>query len=79
MAPNLPNTTALTQLQGAFAAGDVRLVDEDARSLTYDKAVGQRCWAHLRDAVDGSVYVYELKSSGDLLQVHYLALLGLNV
>lgn len=54
-------------------------MDEHAHPLTYDQALGQRCWAHLRDVVDGKVYVHELKGSDDLLQASYQELLGLNV
>jgi hypothetical protein len=79
MVPNLSDTPALAQLQGAFAAGDVHLVDEHARPVTFDESLDERCWAHLRDAADGQVFVHELKGSRELLQPNYLELLGLNV
>lgn len=79
MALNLPDTSALAQLKGAFAAGDVRLVDEHAQPLAFEEALDERCWAHVRDAADGKVYVHELNDSRDLLQPNYQELLGLNV
>lgn len=71
--------TPLSQLQHAFATGAVYLVDEHARPVTFGEAMGQRCWARLRDAQDGKEYVHELKGSGDLLQPNYQELLGLIV
>jgi hypothetical protein len=79
MVPTLPDNKALRQLQGAIASGDVRLVDEAGQPSSFLDMLDQRCWAHLRDAQDGKVYVHELKGSRDLLASNYQELLGLDV
>lgn len=80
MAPNLPDSLELRQLQHAFTNGDVYLVNEDARPVTFDESLDARCWAHLKDARDGEVYVHELQhGSRELLQARYLDLLGAKV
>ncbi len=80
MVPSLPDSPELLQLQHAFAQGDVYLVNEDAYPITFEEALDARCWAHLKDARDGEVYVQELRhGSRELLQARYLDLLGANV
>ena len=81
MAQTLPliDSTVLQHLLKAEAAGDLRLVDVDGKPLAIVEAVGLRCWAHLRDAQDGQVFVQELQSSRELLEPRYLELLGINV
>lgn len=66
-----------SQLRAAFEAGAVRLVDEYAQPLTFSAALDRTCWAHLRDASDGRVYVQKLQNSRDLLRPKYQELLGL--
>ena len=80
MVPNLSDTPALTSLLSAFASGDVYLVNEEAHPITFEGALDARCWAHLKDARDGQVYVQELRSgSRELLKSRYLDMLGLSV
>jgi hypothetical protein len=79
MVPNLLDAAVQQRLLGAEAAGDLRLVDEHARPVALLGALDQRVWAHLRDAVDGQVYVHELSGSRELLNARYLDLLGINV
>jgi hypothetical protein len=80
MAQNLPDSAELRQLQKAFAQGDVYLVNEDARPVTFEESLDAHCWAHLKDAADGQVYVQELwHGSRELLKPRYLDLLGANV
>ncbi len=79
MAHSLSDTAALHQLQAAFVSGTVHLVNEKAHPVTFEEALDARCWAHLRDAADGKVYVHELPGSRDLLEARYQQLLGLNV
>jgi hypothetical protein len=67
---------AFERLRQAVAAGALQLVDEYAQPLAFQDALHQRCWAHLRDAQDGQVYVHELRGSQELLAPRYQELLG---
>jgi hypothetical protein len=75
------NTTAWQRLLSAEAAGHLRLVDEYAQPVEVADALAlnQHCWAHLRDAVDGQIYVHELSGGCELLEVRYLDMLVANV
>lgn len=80
MDPNPSDTPELARLLGAFATGDVYLVNEDACPVTFEEMLDTRCWAHLKNARDGQVYVQELwRGSRELLKPRYLDVLGLNV
>lgn len=81
MVPNLSNTAAQQCLLGAEAAGHLRLVDEHAHPVAVLDALAldQHTWAHLRDAVDGQMYVHELPGSRELLEPRYLDMLQANV
>jgi hypothetical protein len=79
MVQNLSDAAVQQCLLGAEAAGDLCLVDEHARPIALLDSLDQRCWAHLRDAADGQLYVHELPGSLALQAARYLGLLGINV
>jgi hypothetical protein len=75
-----PDTPELRLLLGAFANGDVYLVNENGHPVAFDDVLDARCWAHLKDAHDGKVYVQELhRGSRELLSPQYLEMIGLKV
>lgn len=77
MAPLPPDTWQ--KLQKAQADGCLYLVDASGHPLELRAALDERCWAHLRDAQDGHIYVQELAGSRQLLDPRLLEMLGLDV
>ena len=74
---NLPDTAGVHALQAAVATGALALVDADAQPLSLAEAWEISCWAQLRDAEDGQVYVHQLqRGSQELLADRYQELLG---
>ena len=57
-------------------AGAIHFVDEDGQPLTFALAFDRRCWAHMRNAEDGEIYVQELAHGRDILARHYMEKMG---
>lgn len=70
---------ALQLLLGAEQNGVLRLVDAHGHPLALLAALDHRCWAHMRDAQDGKVYVHEVTGSRELTAPRYLELMDLNI
>jgi hypothetical protein len=72
-----PDSLTFHHLLGALRTGALRLVDEDAQPVSLAGSYDTPVWAHLRDAVDGQVYVHALAGSRELQAPRYLTMLGL--